>query len=141
MESSRQIPAYLAVTNERLKREEIKAEHKLERARKDLVDWWKAWLVENGPNRSGKAQRPAKLCQRNSITCPWLSGGDMPRRSLTGPSRQGSEVHLAMSSNLPNPSNSSHLAAGNAKYAEYAEYADLNMHTKLHIFTLKCKNM
>jgi hypothetical protein len=42
------------------KRDEIKADHNLERACKDLNDGWKAWLVENGPNRKGKASRMAR---------------------------------------------------------------------------------
>ena len=44
------------------KRAEIEAEHKLERARQELIDGWKAWIDENGPNRSGKSSngtRPA----------------------------------------------------------------------------------
>jgi hypothetical protein len=41
-----------------IKREEVKAGHKLERARRDLIDGWKAWLVANGPDRSRNA-RPA----------------------------------------------------------------------------------
>ncbi len=38
-----------------IKRKEVKAEHTLKRARWDLIDGWKALLVENGPNRSSNA--------------------------------------------------------------------------------------
>ncbi len=39
-----------------MKREEVKAEHKLQRVRRDLIDGWKAWLVANGPTGKGKLQ-------------------------------------------------------------------------------------
>ncbi len=39
------------------KRHELKEEHKLERARQDLIEGWKAWLVDNGPKRSSRTPR------------------------------------------------------------------------------------
>ena len=35
------------------KREEVRAEHLLEQAAKDLKDGWKAWIAENGSGTGG----------------------------------------------------------------------------------------
>ena len=54
----------LTVDDWNSKREEIRDEHKLERAANDLVVGWKAWIKEHGPNKSGNAapriERPAE---------------------------------------------------------------------------------
>ncbi len=39
------------------KRQELRDEHPLERASNDLIDGWKAWIVEHGPNKSCSAPR------------------------------------------------------------------------------------
>ncbi len=41
-----------------VKREEIAGEHNLPQAQQDLKNGWKAWIKENGPNKSG---RPATV--------------------------------------------------------------------------------
>jgi hypothetical protein len=46
-----------------IKREEIRDEHKLERAPNDLIVGRKAWIRDHGPNKSGTApriERPAE---------------------------------------------------------------------------------
>ncbi len=40
-----------------IKREEIRDEHKLERAPNDLIVAWKAWIRDHRPNKSGTAPR------------------------------------------------------------------------------------
>ncbi len=38
-----------------VKSQEIAAEHKLPQAQQDPKNGWKAWIKENGPNKSGRA--------------------------------------------------------------------------------------
>ena len=38
-----------------VKHQEIAAEHNLPQAQQDLKNGWKAWIKENGPNKSGRA--------------------------------------------------------------------------------------
>jgi hypothetical protein len=40
-----------------IKREDIRDEHKLERAPNDLIVGWKAWIRDHGPNKGGMASR------------------------------------------------------------------------------------
>jgi hypothetical protein len=40
-----------------IKREDIRDEHKLDRAPNDLIVGWKAWIRNHGPNKGGIASR------------------------------------------------------------------------------------
>ncbi len=40
-----------------IKREDIRDEHKLDRAPNDLIVGWKAWIRNHGPNKGGNASR------------------------------------------------------------------------------------
>jgi hypothetical protein len=40
-----------------IKREEIRDEHKLDRASNNLIVGWKAWIRDHGPNKGGIASR------------------------------------------------------------------------------------
>ncbi len=53
--------------------QELRDEYLLESACNDLTGWWKAWIVEHGPNKSGCTPRmecPADWL--TSIICDWL---------------------------------------------------------------------
>ncbi len=48
-----------------IKREEIRDEHKLDRAPNDLIVGWKAWIRDHWPNKGGLASRIEMLWKIN----------------------------------------------------------------------------